>query len=76
MNDGIIKSILNTTDKIIEDTLRKEAQPPIKGKITKGKIKWRGIKKVEKRNEFHHEEWLEQRGRQIGPKIVFELCKL
>lgn len=49
------------------------AVPPIKGKITKGKLKWRGIKHVTYYNNLVHEEWLEQRGRQISDKIIIEI---
>jgi hypothetical protein len=52
--------------------LRTIAVPPIKGEITKGKIKWRGIRIVQYNNHFKHTKWLEQRGKQISPKIIFD----
>lgn len=38
------------------------ATPPIKGEVTKGKLRWRGIKFVIRGLE----ERIEQRGKQIG----------
>ena len=51
-------------EKIFEQAIRTNAVPPLKGKITKGKIKWRGIYLVQcpKRNE----EYLSQRGKRIS----------
>lgn len=48
------------------------AEPPIKGEITKGKVRWRGIRIVHQNDGFKYTKWLEQRGKQISPKIVFE----
>jgi hypothetical protein len=56
----------------IESELMKQlqfAQPPIKGEITKGKIKWRGIKAVDCFETG--EKWLEQRGKILGVKIKY-----
>jgi hypothetical protein len=47
------------------------AEPPIKGEITKGKVRWRGIKLVQHNNGIKYIKWLEQRGKQISRKIVF-----
>lgn len=52
--------------------LRTMAEPPIKGEITKGKVRWRGIRIVHQNDGFKYTKWLEQRGKQISPKIVFE----
>lgn len=54
----------------IEFTLRYIAQPPIKGDITSGKIKYRGIKLITKTTPLPNgglktERWLEQRGKII-----------
>ena len=59
-------------EEIFTTALRTMAEPPIKGKITKGKIRWRGIRIVQQNNGFKYTKWLEQRGKQISPKIVFE----
>lgn len=49
------------------------ASPPLKGEITKNKIKWRGIKLIRQGDSFlgglHYSLWLEQRGFLIG-KII------
>ena len=55
----------------LEHSLRTYAQPPIKGKITNGKVKWRGIK-IRQRNAIDCVILeLEQRGKIIG----VPLCK-
>ena len=59
-------------EEIFTTALRIMAEPPIKGEITKGKVKWRGIRIVEYNDGFKYTKWLEQRGKQISPKIVFE----
>lgn len=59
------------TDVLFVSILRSMAKPPIKGKITKGKLKWRNIKRVCK--SAPHEEWLEQRGVRITP-IFTDSC--
>ena len=47
--------------------------PPIKGEITKGKLKYRGIRRCTRfgglSGEYIEECWFEQRGRQITPVI-------
>jgi len=53
-------------DEHVEQICRTFASPPIKGKITKGKLKWRGLRLIQK-NEFEHTTyWVEQRGKKIG----------
>ena len=59
-------------DRIFEYALRNVAEPPVKGKITRGKIRWRGIRLVVKDQFGKHERWLEQRGKRISPVIVIE----
>ena len=39
------------------------AKPIIKGKLTKGKLRWRGIKMIKQKNRV----WIEQRGKRITP---------
>lgn len=56
---------------IFTSALRIMAEPPIKGEITKGKVRWRGIRIVQYNDGFEYTKWLEQRGKQISPKIVF-----
>ena len=59
-------------EEIFTSALRIMAEPPIKGEITKGKIRWRGIRIVQYNDGLKYTKWLEQRGKQISPKIVFE----
>lgn len=68
----IITKMVNEADQIFEKALREKAVPPVKGKITRGKIIWRGIRAVEMRNLGTYKKWLEQRGSRISPIIVFE----
>lgn len=58
-------------EEIFTTALRTMAEPPIKGEITKGKVRWRGIRIVQYNDGFKYTKWLEQRGKQISPKIVF-----
>ena len=58
-------------EEIFTSALRIMAEPPIKGEITKGKVRWRGIRIVQCNDGFKYTKWLEQRGKQISPKIVF-----
>jgi hypothetical protein len=67
-----IQEQLKWEDEIFTSALRKLAEPPIKGEITKGKIKWRGIRIVIHNDGFKYTKWLEQRGKQISPKIIFD----
>lgn len=60
----ILKSMRR--EEFLDKTLREHAVPPIKGEITKGKIRWRGIKACQQGNAL----WLEQRGKQIGDKLI------
>ena len=73
MSSRVLDSLNSRYHDILEDTIRKYAQPPIKGEITAGKLKWRGIKLVTKgRAEYEKmERWVEQRGKRIGPVITF-----
>jgi hypothetical protein len=59
-------------EEIFTTALRTMAEPPINGEITKGKVRWRGIRIVQQNDGFKYTKWLEQRGKQISPKIVFE----
>lgn len=74
--DNIISRFISEQQKkeeeIFTSALRIMAEPPIKGEITKGKVRWRRIRIVQHNECFKHTKWLEQRGKQISPKIVFE----
>lgn len=56
---------------LFEKAVRENAKPPLKGEITQGKLKWRGITRCY--NKLTGESWLEQRGLRISEKfrIVF-----
>ena len=66
-----LKEVQKIQRDIYEKALRNNATPPITGEITSGKIKWRGIRKVTRKNIDSFEEWLEQRGVRISEKIIF-----
>lgn len=65
--DNAIKSIVKDIDEKMEYCVRNFATPPIKGKLTKGKLKWRGIKLIISNNGA--QRWIEQRGMKISPII-------
>lgn len=70
---GVIESfnqqIANKQNEIFEYALRNYAEPPIKGEITKGKIKWRGISIIHDNSNVSYKTWLEQRGKRISQMI-------
>ena len=72
VTQSIIKEQAKQENDIFEKCLRTMATPPIKGEITKGKIKWRGITIAQQRNGFVTLRWLEQRGERISPMIKFD----
>ena len=51
---------------ILEKSLRENAIPPIKGEITKGKIRYRRIRLIV---EYDGTKYLEQRGKRISERI-------
>jgi len=63
---------LSELDLLLEHALRDNVSPPIKGDITIGKIKWRGIKIVQRYNHPKIEIWVEQRGKKVTEPFVFE----
>jgi len=65
----------NDINEVLEKSLRNNATPLIKGKLTKGKLKWRGIKLITNGTaEFGNiERWIEQRGKRISPVIIIEM---
>ena len=50
------------------------AKPPIKGEITAGKLRWRGITRVIESNS--QDTWLEQRGKRISPIVSGDIVLL
>lgn len=57
-------------EEAFEKAIREVAIPPVKGKITRSKLRLRGIRICQMR--FGSETWLEQRGVRISPifKII------
>lgn len=74
--EQIINDIIKKQSKIVNDVLemdtRDNANPPIKGAITKAKWKWRGLSLVSKRTEKGIEKWIEQRGKRISRVVLME----
>lgn len=71
LQSKLMAEAIKKEDEFIEKYVRENATPKIKGKITKGKLKWRGIKLC----QFHDNnngtlKWVTQRGVQISPKII------
>lgn len=57
-------------NKWCESVVRTNATPPIKGEITKGKIRWRGIKKREVSGYYFNRTEIWQRDKCIGTYTV------
>ncbi|MEN6623207.1 MAG: hypothetical protein ABFD50_16870 [Smithella sp.] len=53
-------------DEQLERILRENTTPKIKGNITKGKIRWRGIRLCQTSDLCMLRMWVEQRGKKIG----------
>jgi hypothetical protein len=60
LQESIIRQTINNQEKFIEDVLRNHVTPPIKGEITKGKIKWRGLEIMN--DTAYSKLWVRQRG--------------
>lgn len=84
VDEDLALNIANVTQRLFDEVLRQEeelfttalrvmAEPPIKGEITKGKIRWRGIRLIRQQIELDSYSWLEQRGKQISPKFHIEV---
>mgnify|MGYP003625894147 FL=1 len=80
VHDDLALNIANVTQRFISEVQKQEeelftialrtmAEPPIKGEITKGKIRWRGIRLIRQNVGLDSYSWLEQRGKQISPKF-------
>ena len=83
VDDDLALNITNVTQRLFDEVRRQEeelfttallimAEPPIKGEITKGKIRWRGIRLIRQQVGLDSYSWLEQRGKQISPKFHIE----
>jgi len=67
INNKVISTYMKNLDKLMERLVRENASPPIKGEITKGKLKWRGL--IMCRCFETNETWIQQRGEDITPRI-------
>ena len=65
-----VQEINKFEGEFFEYYLRNVAKPPIKGNITKRKIKLRGITMCEYHDGTRNVKWIEQRGKQISPKMI------
>lgn len=77
LESEILKEITNDItyehEKWVKNILLNYATPPIKGEITKGKLKWRGIRLCIQNNYFDGtKEWVEQRGVKIGEEFIIK----
>jgi len=70
--EKLIKSFDSEREEFLEYVLRNLAVPIIKGDITKGKLKWRGIRLVNQKTLISNRFWVEQRGKRISSIIVNE----
>ena len=81
MIESIIQKMFRSRDIELESIFNQYgrilAEPPIKGKLTKGKLKWRGIrhcvKHINSCEKWAEEHWFEQRGVKITPVIEFTI---
>lgn len=64
-----LNEIRSKEEIFFESIIRQYAEPPIKGEITKGKLKWRGIKACIQKDGIKWNKWLEQRGVLMGSKF-------
>lgn len=84
--EGFIKNIQEKKNrllnKLIEETVRVSAVPPIKkkigsksdkGDITEGKLRWRGIKLCSQTFGSSVNYWVEQRGERISHVVTFTI---
>lgn len=87
VDEDLALNIANVTQRLFDEARRQEeeifttalrtmAEPPIKGEITKGKLTWRGIRLINQQVGFDSYRWLEQRGKQISPKLHVRLPDL
>lgn len=71
VTNRFIKEQSERQNAILEKAVRENAVPPLKGEITKGKVRWRGLRIIQKGGvaDGFTETWIEQRGKRITPII-------
>lgn len=67
------QDIISNLFREMQKDLRSNAVPPIKGELTKGKIRWRGIVMCHSNTLNRIERWLEQRGKKISRVFTIDL---
>lgn len=72
-NQSLVEHYQHILDVMIRTSV-KSVDPPIKGKITPGKLKWRGMKLCSQ-NKGHDGiyYWIEQRGKIVGEKLLISV---
>lgn len=66
IQEKIFSEMVQKQNEVTEYYLRNLVVPPIKGEITKGKIKWRGLSLATFNNGANSKTFIMQRGKQIG----------
>lgn len=67
------KRMLSSIDDWLIIQCRKHVKPPIKGELTKGKLRWRGVQGVCEIIDSHtNKHYLLQRGNKIGDELIIK----
>lgn len=71
VTNRFIKEQSERQNAILEKAVRENAVPRLKGELTKGKVRWRGLRVIHKGTgaDGFTETWIEQRGERITPII-------
>jgi hypothetical protein len=67
-----LSEFLMKENKLFTYVVNNLSYKPIKGEATEGKLRYRGIKLIQKRTPDGYERWLEQRGVVISPTTTFK----
>jgi hypothetical protein len=77
METRLVGEMMEGLNKTLETIVREYSVPPIKGEITKGKLRWRGLRLCSSPMILGNTRyWIEQRGKQIGYQIIFKLLDI
>lgn len=72
IND-LLRKLSKEMDNHVASIVRKNVTPPIKGEITSGKLRWRGVKLTVQRDSMFSTTYrVTQRGVQVGESILIE----
>jgi len=69
INESLMSKMMHEKEAFFKDAILKNAIPPIKGEITKGKLKYRGIKIISQQIDGRNYSWVEQKGEKISDKF-------